>query len=293
MASARSAIEPAYEGMKEFLFRPFAIERWFVLGFLSFLQSLSGGCNLPGFNTGANPEKIEMPDVTAFFHQYFVWIVIGGIVLALFVIVLAALFYWLSSRSAFAYLHCIRNRTAEVIAPWKEYRVEGNSLFAWRLSIFYGFLLAMVVAIAPLGVFAWRGVASGDMGFIIAVIVTVMILVLVALVFAAIEFLFIDFIVPLQLKNRIRCRDAWDRLIVLLQAEPGSFIIFALYKFLFGLLLVAVILVGGCLTCCIGWILMIIPIINHVLLQPFMVFNRLFSLHFLRQFGEEHDLIIG
>ena len=47
-------------------------------------------------------------------------------------------------------------------------------------------------------------------------------------------------------------------------------------------LLVVVSVLVGCLTCCLGFL----PIIRHTLLQPFLYFERAWSLELLRQLGE-------
>ncbi|MHB9006972.1 MAG: hypothetical protein ACYDC1_08565, partial [Limisphaerales bacterium] len=45
-------------------------------------------------------------------------------------------------------------------------------------------------------------------------------------------------------------------------------------------------------TCCVAGCLLAIPYLGAVLLLPVFVFDRAYSLHFLRQFGPEYDLLL-
>lgn len=54
-----------------------------------------------------------------------------------------------------------------------------------------------------------------------------------------------------------------------------------------GLIVLAAILC----TCCIGLILLILPVVGSVLLLPISVFWRNYSLLYLAQFGPEFDLL--
>ena len=47
----------------------------------------------------------------------------------------------------------------------------------------------------------------------------------------------------------------------------------------------------GCMTCCIGFLILMIPYIGTVVLLPMYVTFRGLDLEFLAQFGEEYDLV--
>jgi len=51
---------------------------------------------------------------------------------------------------------------------------------------------------------------------------------------------------------------------------------------------VVVVIFAGLVTCCIGWLLLVIPYIGTVVTLPFWYTLRAFSLEFLGQFGPEY-----
>ena len=52
----------------------------------------------------------------------------------------------------------------------------------------------------------------------------------------------------------------------------------------------AAVMLFGLMTCCCGFLLLVIPYVNAVCLLPVTVFTRHFSIDLLRQFGPECDV---
>lgn len=291
MASAKDAARPAFEYMRDFLFRPFDIGRWFLLGFLSFLQSLAGGCGPGGsFNFGGERHPIDYPAVGAFVQKYFIWIVVGGGALFVFFLVMMAVFYWLSSRGTFAYLDCVLRRKVEVARPWKEYASEAHSFFQWKFFFFLVCMAITLVTFVPFILSMIRYMETKEPLYLWLIVPSLVPLFLVSSVFVVINVFLTDFIVPLQLKFRIPCAAAWQRFGSLLRSSPGAFVRYLLFKILIALGLLVSIILAGCLSCCVLFLLLIIPVVGQALLQPYFVFNRAFPLYFLRQFGDEYSL---
>src|SRR5262245_7761422 len=150
--SVIAPISLSVERMKDVLFRPFDLTRWFIIGFCAFLATLgenggaggnyrnrqSWGPNQPGrdsFNQWWD-------QVVSYVNDNRIWIiplVLAGIAFVVGVIVLVI---WLSSRGRFMFLDNVATNRAEVVRPWQQFRHSGNSLFLFRLGLaFIGFLL--------------------------------------------------------------------------------------------------------------------------------------------------------
>jgi hypothetical protein len=56
------------------------------------------------------------------------------------------------------------------------------------------------------------------------------------------------------------------------------------------MLFMIVVVFAGLITCCIGWLLLVIPYIGTVVTLPVWYTFRAFSLEFLGQFGPEYEL---
>ena len=99
-----------------------------------------------------------------------------------------------------------------------------------------------------------------------------------------------DFVVPIMAKERIPAVAAWRRFLPLLGRHPFQFILYGIIIFVLYILFVIAVLVAGVVTCCIGWLLLVIPYIGTVVTLPVWYTFRGFSLEFLAQFGPEYRL---
>ena len=73
----------------------------------------------------------------------------------------------------------------------------------------------------------------------------------------------------------------------MVQSHPTD--LFGILMFIFMILFVIFVVVAGIVTCCIGWILLVIPYIGTVVTLPIWYWLRAFSVEFLAQFGDEYD----
>ena len=110
------------------------------------------------------------------------------------------------------------------------------------------------------------------------------------LVVSFIDMLLTDFVVPLMYKYRLSTSDAWHMFLPVLYANFGYIFGYAVMLFCIFILVLLGIFVLGFLTCCIGFLLIIIPYINSVVLLPVSYTLRAFSLEFLEQFGPEYKI---
>ena len=88
-------------------------------------------------------------------------------------------------------------------------------------------------------------------------------------------------------RYRLGAVDAWRRFFVLFRDRPlpflvvglavlSAFVVFGIWALMFGFM-----------TCCLGFLLLMVPYLSNVLLLPLTVLYRSFTLEFLAQFDDE------
>lgn len=295
-------LDHAWRRMKAFLFQPFDLGRWFVLGFTAWLAELAGG-----YSGGAS-EKVRVTDhldsdhlgdwfqlaadrIGDFFENPWGYLLAGMILV--FALVFGLFIMWISSRGRFMFLDNLVHRRTEVKGPWSAFAAQGDSLFLWQVvyslivlvvmgSLVAGAFLVFFPFLAfepPLAATLPLAVAAGTVGFILVVAL------------AYIEFFLTQFVVPIMHRHRLTTTEAWKRFLPVFREHPGPFVLFGLLYF--GIMLAGWILyiAGGLLTCCVGLILLVIPYIGTVLTLPLLTLGRYFSLDFLGQFGDDFRLL--
>jgi hypothetical protein len=301
--SVTDAARDAIEHTRRNLF-PVRVERWLILGFLAFLdqcgRTLNGGGSggggdghgddWPGGGRGFGEAVTEAVNAaTAWLSAHAVEVALGTILGLLVVAGVLALVLWINARGTFMYLDNVASGRAEISRPWTEHAAPAQSYFGWRLglSLAVVFVLlfgASLVAIAALAFVRGRleGAAGGAAALALLPVLVLLLLALPLLALASVVLR--DFVAPLQLTTGLRCGQAARVLETLVTEHPGAFVIYLLLKMVFSVGVGMAIFVGGCLTCCIGFL----PVVMQVLFQPLFHFERSWSLFLLRQMG--HDL---
>src|SRR5436189_151173 len=72
-------------------------------------------------------------------------LITGICVLICVVLALVLVVAWLRARGGFMFTDCIAKNRGAVVAPWREFRTEGNSYFLFTLLV--GFVLLIVAAL--------------------------------------------------------------------------------------------------------------------------------------------------
>ena len=286
----------AWSRMKQALFRPFDIHKWFVVGFNAFLAGLMDASN--GSGGGRAQKDMSFREVVDFPQTAWAWLLDnpGWAIAILFAVVVAiaviVVLTWVSSRGVFMFLDNVVRNSVEIAKPWREYRKEGDSLFVWRL------VFGIITFIAFGGLAAWffiQGKFLYDAGFDRAVPLGLVIglgflaLVLAVVVGAVVLFLK-DFVAALMYKHRISAVAAWRKFLGVFGRYPFHFLGYGIVLFFLILGFVFVVIAAGIVTCCIGWLLLVIPYIGTVVTLPFWYWLRSFSLEFLAQFGPDYDV---
>lgn len=288
------------------LFRPFDFGKWLAMGFCSWLAGLgsAGGGNY-NFNNScqALPKDIgrELTRLKFYLIDHLVWVIPASVVVLLLVLGLVFLLLWLSSRGAFMFLHCVVRDRGEVATPWRAYRLEGDSLLRFRLILAGCGLILILFALAlfvflGLGGFGWviaAGHAPKFSPLVTGLIIGVVIFFLVWLMLLITVLFTNGFVVPIMFLRRCTCTEAWGEFFYLLGDHPWSFVRYLLFQIVIVIVVGLIVLAAILCTCCIGLILLLLPVVGSVFLLPVSVFWRNYSLLYLAQFGHEYDLLGG
>lgn len=288
-------LRPAWERMRLVLFRPFDVRKWLALGFCSWLAGLSGGES--GIRYYGNDKESLHHVERALAHagetamqNLALTLSIAAIVVFLVVLVLVVLL-WLGSRGEMMFLSGVVRNCGKVASPWREFRRESRTLFRFRLVLSGGgmvlillFLLLIVLTVqrAPEGLSSAR---LCSMFFLGGGALTVCAGLLTATILTN------HFVVPILYLRRGTCLAAWREMLGLLGRYRIEFILYLLFQIVLGMGVVLSVLLVVICSCCLGAILLMLPVIGAVLLLPITVFLRNYQLLYLAQFGRLYDLL--
>ena len=292
------AARAAYHHTRSQLF-PIRLEKWLVLGLLAFLdqcgRAFRGGGGSSGGGEGHGPGgwPPDLGHVGAWLQRASEWlaahatlVALGAVVGLLVFGVVAAVVLWVNARGVFMYADVVATGRAEVGRPWRQHAAAASSYFGWSLGITFAIVFTLLFAggLVVVTVFAFfAGRLQGTGGWLIlAAMVPVLVLLGLALPLLALAGLALrDFVAPLQLATGLPGGAAARLLESLVVAQPGAFVLYLLLKLLVVVATGLVVVVGGCLTCCLGFL----PVVMQTVFQPLFHFERALSLMLLRQMG--------
>jgi len=289
-------VNQAIQHVKQVLFNPFDIGKWLTIGFCAWLAHLGQQGFRGNFGGGGRGGDVRVQEWLRRAHEFVVtnlyWIVPVAIAVAVFLVALWVLILWVSSRGKFMFLHCVVRNVSEVVAPWHRFASEGATLFWFRLVLGLAQLTIVVPLLVAIGITIWRMVQRGapSPGGVISAILLGLLLLLVCLAVWVVARLTNDFIVPILFRRGGSCLDAWGVLRQLLTANPGEFVLYFLFQILLSLAIAACVLALVLVTCCIAGCLLALPYLGTVLFLPVLMFQRAYSILYLRQFGPEFDV---
>ncbi|HTY63825.1 MAG TPA: hypothetical protein VMG30_16375 [Acidobacteriota bacterium] len=285
---------------KQALFKPIDVKKWFVVGFAAFLASLadvglSGG--VPNTNIGKR-SKIDLEEIFSFPQRAWEWLGNhpGWVVVILFALffffVLMIVLTWLGARGKFIFLDNVVHDQARIVAPWYEYRKEGNSFFWWNLL--WAFITSAITLGYVLFCFVYLHAIYENTGnsqaLILPAILAGLGLVAISIVSVFLFVLFRDFVAQIMYRDRINGWEAIQRFLPLFFSRFLHFVGYAIFRFVLSVLIVIAIIICGCCTCCIGFLILAIPYINAVILLPISYAMRAFAVEFFEQFGPEFEV---
>jgi hypothetical protein len=308
--SVIAPIQPAIERARDLLFRPFQLARWFPIGFCAWLAGL-GEAGTAGYRAGipfppsTQPAHFGAPFAptagpggTAEWWQHvrgelmenLYWILPLAVVLFCVIVCFTLLLVWLSCRGQFMFLHCVALDRAEVAVPWRQHARAARSLFFFRLVLGLIGTVPMLALLAAIALSLFRIFGQGDTSAWLLLLPAALALFGVGLSFVVIAKLTDDLVVPIMFLRGGTCREAWRELLGLYGGQAGALIVYLLFQIVLGFLVGATIAVAMLATCCLLGCLLILPYLGTVALLPILVFQRSYSLYYLRQFGPRYDV---
>lgn len=289
------AVRLSWQRMKLMLFTPFNLKKWFILGFAAWLATLGEvGRSAFQFNLPPSPDTLASnPEINQykqqamqFFNENTTLVLsIAGIILLLittsFLVTL-----WASSRGKFVFLHNSIHNSSEITTPWNEYKKEGHSLFFFRILFNIISFCAMAAVAVPIIIIAipiFQGNAELKQA-LISLAAFIFIGVSLGAIISFANMLLNDFIIPIMYKKRQNTMDAWVTFFTMKQPF-SSYVLYSLFKSMLAagfVLAFGLAMIATCFFCCIGSIVLALPYLGTVLLLPYYLFMRLYSLYFFQ-----------
>lgn len=296
---ARRALRHSWRSMTATLLRPFDLTRWFSIGLCAWLSLI--GSDGPGLQRFFNTEKLQstltaegpwsVAAVAAALGDSMVAapLLIRALLATMVMgLVMAVVFGWLRARGSFMFLHRLAHPGATVGEAWHIADGVAVPLFLWRLGLtaagWLGLLFLGAGAALTFGVDVLRG------GNWIAVWRAVTpswaalwggLLLAFLFVWWLVKSLTYHFIEPLMYRHRDGIGPAWRRLGEIWRDHTGAVIRFYL------LLLPLYLAIGLALTafvlfsCCLGLVLLMIPIVGVTSVLPLVWVSRAYGAAFI------------
>ncbi|MCH8152738.1 MAG: hypothetical protein IH830_10260 [Planctomycetes bacterium] len=282
--SVTNPIGAALDRTKRILFKPFDIGKWFVLGFCAFLAYLgqgAGGGVPPGGGGGGGPSSAEAVE---WIKANLGAVIAVGLIVLILMLVIGLLILWVQSRGKFMFLDGVVHNRGAVVAPWKAFRLHGNSLFLFSFAISIGMFVIVMLIVAFGVMLAWPDIQSSEFGSasVLAIVIGLPLLLGAGIVYGIIAVLLEDFVVPTMYLRNARVMPAW-RIVraEVLAGHLGTIILYFLMKIVLAIAIVVIAIMATCLTCCLA----AIPYLGTVILLPLYVFTRCYPVCFLEQLG--------
>jgi hypothetical protein len=284
----------AWERMKHILWRPFDLAKWLVLGFSCWLACLADGSGGGGWKWIADENDFPGRHRISTGHgsyegvgEALIWIPLIFVVI-MAVAAILVLILWLSSRAKLIYLDNVVHNRAQIVEPWHRLRDLGNSLFLWRLGFVVACGLVAVVLLliffAPAATLSFSD-ALASLSYA-AMIFGILIMIGFGFVAAFVALMLEAFVIPVMYKFELKATEAWSYVLPWLKMYPWQFVLYALFVLALVIAFAFLFVLACVLTCCI----VVLPYVGTVILLPFYVTYRLFSLEFLAQFDPEFNL---
>lgn len=293
----RVMLSEAWRRTRSRLFQPFELTTWFVLGFSAWLAALGEQGGSFNFNFPITSEQPVQPrellqQVMHFVSAHPLLISISAGTGLTILAVITVLVLWLSSRGKCMFLENLITRRPTVQDSWRNQRERGRSLFLWRLM--YTVVTSLILLCFAAGAFflvlpCWLESTLLPIPLLFLALLA-FVLLAVLLLMAVITTFLNDFVIPIMLLHNETAVQAWHSFIQLFGGRAWSFVAYLFVRtglvVVIGLTFLLVFLLTCCLFC-IGGLLLIIPYIGTVLLLPYYVFMRYFTLEFLASHGPE------
>jgi hypothetical protein len=291
--------------MKDFLFRPFDIGKWFAFGLMGWIYDLGEGGgtpNLPGLGnlggggsggsgSGSGGGMPDMSEAIGWVRDHAAAVVAGAIAAAVAVVALSALVLWLGARGAMMTLRAVALGHARVGEHWKATREAAWSYFGFKMLLWgitgpitLGLLVWAVLAVYP---YLQGGSPNVD-ELVYAVVPPFLGIFVVALVSAPFAFLGRNVLAPILLAFGGGLRANWRRTASVVKTSVGGVFLFMVVRTLIAFVQGIAELLAVYCTCCIG----AFPVLHQTICAPLKAFERAYTLRVLESLGPAYKLIV-
>jgi hypothetical protein len=302
-------LAPAIERVKTVLFRPFDLGKWFVIGFCAWLAQLGkqegggggsrgGGQGGRSFRRGGysfegvvQEAREGLAAAREFVEANLVWIIPVAILVLTIIVGLWLLFTWLSSRGRFMFLHCVVENKGEVVVPWRRFSQHGDSLFVFRIVLgLIGFIIVAAGLLAGYSFLAEAATRGDAITAVVTVVAVILGIFVISIPLLIVQKFTTDFVVPIMFLQTVSCAAAWRQFLTVLSVNKMRFFLYLLFQIVIGFVVGVLVVASVCLTCGCACCFFMLPYIGTVAMLPVLVFERSYSLCYLRQYGPAFDV---
>ena len=236
--SAIDSVNLALQHTKQRLLQPFRFWQWTRLAIVGLLAGEAGSSF--NFHAPSNPNVPQggAPNIP-FGHG---WpnidpMVLGSVLAVLVIsgVVFAFVMLYISSVMRFILFDSVLTRECHIRAGWTRRQGPGWNLFLWQIGYAVVAIVAVVVLLGFPALFAyskgWFHPPADHVPQLVMTGIAVFLLFGIFAVVAAVVHVFTkDFVVPQMALEGIGPIEAWRRLLPQLQAEAGSYVVYAIMK---------------------------------------------------------------
>ncbi len=290
-------LEDALRRTRTFLFQPFDLVRWLVLGFTAWLIHLG---EFGGSAAGSDPEvrtHVSTGDwngareslVDAAANALPTGLALAAIVILVTAFLLVALvLLWVSCRARFVWLENLTAEDHAIGRHWSRFGGLGDAYFLWKLAFYALSLLIVVPLVFFGGVFGMLGFAGFDgPGSVAGWALLGVAVFMVTVILAYVDFFAESYVTVIMHRRGIGVLAAWREFRILFETHPGHFVLVGLMKLVLTVIAGVLLTTLGLLTCCVGLVLMALPYVGAVFKLPVFTALRYFDLCWLGQFDPD------
>jgi hypothetical protein len=227
--SAADCISPAFEHVKQQLFRPFSITQWTLLALVGLFAGES--CSGSGFNFNS----FNVPKQAGTHRDFLAaappdWSLLAPLIaIALIAIpIVWLLLMYLNSRMRFVLFDSVIAKRCEIGRMWRGRREPALQYFIWQIVLSVVMLagMAILIGIPLLGMFllGWLTAPRQHIGALVLSGVAVFFIFLAWLLLSVLVHVFTkDFVVPQMALENISAFEGWRRLLVMLRSDKRGY----------------------------------------------------------------------
>jgi len=221
---------------------------------------------------------------------HLVSILLVGTLLMLVIAGFVILLNWLGSRGQMMFIRAVALNDPRIGENWRQTGPSAYSLFLFRLALVAaGFVIGAVILAAGAAIVVTQAARGEEslVPYLLALLPLMLAAGCIGLVFWLVHTFLRNLVAPLMFQFDLRCLQAWGEFSAIARANILPLLLFLIIRFGYWIIIMAISLFIGCMTCCVGFL----PVIFQTLTAPLHVFDRAYSLYVLESLGPEFQII--